>query len=79
MAKNHLLTTPISQLYFSHQFEWQCHEMGFYKLEDILILTPAEIMAKPGFTYSWLGELSDFLTKHDLLHLLQPIPGKRFD
>ena len=78
MATINLLTTPISQLYFSHEFEWQCQEMGFVKLEDILVFSPEELIAKPGFTYHWLGELSDFLTKNDLLYLLQPTPGKKF-
>ena len=72
------LTVPISKLFFSHEFEWQCQEMGFEKLEDILLLQPEDLMAKPGFNYRWLGELSDFLTKNDLIHLLQPTPGRKF-
>ena len=78
MADLNLIQTPISKLYFSHQFEWQCQSMGFATLEEILVLSPEELLVRPGFTYHFLGELSDFLNKHQLLHLLQSTPGRSF-
>jgi hypothetical protein len=78
MAELNLLQTPINKLFLGHQFEWQCRVMGFATLEAILLLSPEELVARPGFTYHWLGELSALLSKHQLLHLLQSTPGKSF-
>jgi hypothetical protein len=58
------------------EFITQCHEMGFKNIQDILRLTPEELITKNGFSYHWLGELVSLLKKNQLLHLLQSIPGR---
>jgi hypothetical protein len=50
--------------------------MGYHTLQDILAEKPGVIFTQEGFDYNWLGELSKFLSKHQLLYLLQPLPGK---
>jgi len=74
-----VLQMPIKTLGFSRKFELQCDQMGFTTLEDILVLNPEELLKRSGFSFEWLGELSNFLNKHQLLHLLQPVPGRNFD
>jgi len=76
MPNSALPTDPIAMLPFSAAFKRQCGLMGFGQLEDILMLSPAELISRPGFDYHWLGELSDFLSQRGLGHLLQPIPGR---
>lgn len=76
MKNTDLLQVSVTQLGFTPGFLAQCEKMGFGKLEDILILGPAELIAVPGFTYHWMGELSAFLEEKGLLHLLQTTPGK---
>lgn len=71
-----LLKIHIDQLAFSPDFRAQSAAMGFMRLEDVLLLTPQELIKIPGFSYHWLSELSDFLQERELLHLLQTTPGK---
>jgi hypothetical protein len=79
MTQTELLREPIDLLNFSRTFVKQCYLMGFKNLEAILCCPPAELVGQPGFNYSWLAELTDFLIQQGLLHLLQSIPGKSYD
>lgn len=74
-----ILNRRISGPEFSFGFCERCRVMGYGTLAEIIATPPAEIMAKKGFTYDWLAELSEFLDKNGLLYLLQPIPGRRYD
>ena len=76
MAPDQLLHEPIEALGFSPAFCARARQMGFSRLEDILLQEPKEIMADRDFSYAWLAELAGFLKERGLLHLLQPIPGK---
>lgn len=51
--------------------------MGFTNIGEIIDTGLTVIVKKNGFTYHWLGELSDFLNAEGLLYLLQPIPGNK--
>lgn len=57
-------------------FNLQARQMGFSCLEDILMLPPAELFERTGFTYLWLEKLTAILIEKELLHLLQATPGK---
>jgi hypothetical protein len=52
--------------------------MGFSTIADKLKLAPMDLVSKTGFSYTWLGERSEFLQKQQLLHLLKPAPGKSY-
>ncbi|NMN37577.1 hypothetical protein FHT22_002608 [Pedobacter sp. SG918] len=71
MEKEELLQTPINRLGFSTEFCKACNSMHFSTLKDITSLLPERLINKEGFSYSWLGELSAYLDKRGLLHLLQ--------
>jgi hypothetical protein len=58
---------------FTEGFRRQAKQMGLLKLQDVLSLSPAELINKPFFTYHWLSELCAFLVKHESLEVLQPI------
>jgi hypothetical protein len=79
MEERQLLAEPFGKLGFSPEFCMQAKTMGFDVLEDILVLKPEELLLRPGFSFGWLGELTAFLTRRGLLHLLQPIPGRSGD
>jgi len=70
-----LVTCPLDQLGLSHDFEKKSREMGFRTLADILALPAQELRDREGFSYRWLEELVSVLTSHNMLHLLQPLPG----
>lgn len=71
MEKEELLQTPIDKLGFSTEFCKASSLMHFSTLKDITSLLPQELINKEGFSYNWLGELSAYLDKKGLLHLLQ--------
>ena len=68
--------TKLCLLGLSDDFCADSKRMGFDVLADVLALTPQELLNCDGFTYRWLGELITFLQERQLLHLLQPVPGK---
>ena len=74
-----IINQPIENLDLSKGFCNQSELMGFKTLNDIISLTPKEILSKTEFTYHWLEQLTQFLKENQLLHLLQPIPGKKYD
>lgn len=74
-----LLKEPIAEIGLSPEFCRQAKEMGFDTIGDVIQLTPDEIRGKRNFSYSWLGELSEYLNSKGLLYLLQPIPGRKYD
>jgi hypothetical protein len=76
MSDQSILTQQISLLNFSNDFILRCSQMGFQTLQEILNVSPSELVSNEHFSYGWLGELSANLNKHGLLQLLQPLPGK---
>ncbi|WEA00721.1 hypothetical protein [Mucilaginibacter sp. SJ] len=75
-AKNTaILKTFISELEFSNEFILQSSAMGFETIEEITDISPELLINWKGFDYNWLGELIRFLSKHQLLEVLQPLPG----
>ena len=71
MEKEELLHIPIDRLGFSAEFCKACISMHFSTLKDVTSVLPERLIKKEGFSYSWLGELSAYLDKKGLLHLLQ--------
>ncbi|QDW24338.1 hypothetical protein FFJ24_005665 [Pedobacter sp. KBS0701] len=71
MEIDELLHTPINRLGFSTGFCKICASMNFTTLLDVTSISPEELINKEGFNYTWLGELSGYLDKKGLLHLLQ--------
>jgi hypothetical protein len=71
MEQEELLQTPIDRLGFSTEFCNACNSMQFSTLKDITSIGPERLIKKEGFSYNWLGELSAYLDKRGLLHLLQ--------
>jgi hypothetical protein len=71
-----LIFKPLHSLGFSDKFMAASKEMEFEKINDILAVAPMELVEKKGFNYNWLGELVTYLSKHGLVYLLQPLPGK---
>jgi hypothetical protein len=76
MESHLILEQPVASLGFQEKFCVQCLGMGFHTISDVIATPPEQIVLKKEFSFSWLGELSEFLNKHSLLHLLQPVPGK---
>lgn len=70
-----LLCRPIVHLDFSSDFKARSRELGFDTLEAIVRMPPVELISMEGFSYTWLGELTGFMQKNKLLHLMQPMPG----
>lgn len=70
-----ILKTPITELEFSDQFILQSEAMGFKTIAEMTDILPEELLKRKGFDYNWLGELVRFLSKHQLLEILQPLPG----
>jgi hypothetical protein len=62
-----------------HNFDsWFCEQaehMGFSCLRDILAAETSLLIQQEYFTYTWLAELTRFLSRRKLIYLLQPIPG----
>jgi hypothetical protein len=79
MESHACLDQPITDLGFTEEFCASSKKMGFQTIKEIIVLSPENIISRKGFSYTWLGELSEFLDKRRLLHLLQPIPGKSYD
>ncbi|SDC66419.1 hypothetical protein SAMN04488024_102657 [Pedobacter soli] len=71
MEKEDILDIPIEKLGFSSNFRRACDTMNVSTLNDITSVLPEQLINKKGFSYSWLGELSAYLDKKGLLHLLQ--------
>jgi len=71
MEQEELLQTPIDRLGFSTEFCKACNLMHFSTLTEITSIKPERLIKKEGFSYNWLGELSAYLDKRGLLHLLQ--------
>jgi hypothetical protein len=76
MNEKQALEISIEEMNLGEAFCETSRKMGFKKLKDILFILPEELIAKSGFTYTWLGELSVYLDKNGLLYLLQPLPGR---
>lgn len=73
-----IINQPIRELELSQDFIKKSVKMGFQTIRDIMDTKPEDLFNKDGFSYTWLGELSKFLIKHQILHLLQPAGGKRY-
>ncbi|MDN5288972.1 MAG: hypothetical protein JWR38_5246 [Mucilaginibacter sp.] len=78
MEAKEILRNPIQILDFSEQFKMQSRLMGYQTLQDIVDTVPEDLFNKDNFTYTWLGELSKFLIKHQILYLLQPAGGRKY-
>ena len=78
MNEHLTLNKPLIELGFSKRFMRESELMGFKTIKEILAVEPETLITKTGFSYHWLGELVSLLSKHKLLHLLQPIPGKNY-
>jgi hypothetical protein len=76
MDKLNIIDRPLGELGLSAGFLERCRQMGFTSLRQIITCGAKGLMERPGFNYHWLSELTAFLTQHQLLHLIQPQPGK---
>jgi hypothetical protein len=73
---SNLLEQSFDECSFSEEFKKCCRRMGYHTLNDIIGESPEHLFNKPDFNYNWLGELVEFLSKHQLLYLFQPLPGR---
>lgn len=76
MNERAVLQLPLGELCGDDRFLLGCATMGFCCLEEILVLSPAELTGRAGFSYDWLGRLVKLLETRGLLHLLQSTPGR---
>jgi hypothetical protein len=76
MDSEEKINKSFAELGFSRDFCEQSERMGFNSIRDVITITPGEIVEKGDFSYSWLAELSDYLSSKGLFNLLQPIPGR---
>ena len=74
MDQQQLLKMPLNELDFSEDFLETCALMRMETLGELL-KDKSGLVQKEHFSYLWLEELVSFLGKHNLLHLLQPLPG----
>jgi hypothetical protein len=79
MDMNKLINIPVQELGLSEEFSKNADSMGYRTIQEIIDARPEELSANKDFSYTWLGELSEFMMKHDILHLLQPATGKSYD
>ncbi|MEZ2338817.1 hypothetical protein AB6735_24415 [Mucilaginibacter sp. RCC_168] len=70
-----ILAEKIGMMAFSKEFKESSAKMGYATLRQIVSEDPAILQKKDGFNYIWLGELLEFLTENNLLHLLQSTQG----
>lgn len=75
-AATELMTLPFRDWIWNEDFVRACDQMQCDCLEDVLRCSPQQLVALPGFSYAWLGELTGLLEAKGLLHLLQAKPGK---
>ena len=73
-----LLNQPIRELGLSDEFSKKSGKMGYRTIQDVIDARPEDLFSKDDFSYTWLGELTKFLIKHQILHLLQPAGGRKF-
>lgn len=66
-----VLQQPIKKLPFSETFILRCKLMEFSTLEGIIATKEKKLMAHKEFNYIWFNELLDYLSKYDLLYLLE--------
>lgn len=78
MDINRLINQPITELGLSEDFTEKSGKMGYHTIQEIIDTRPEDLFHKNDFSYTWLGELSKFLIKHEILHLLQPAGGKKY-
>lgn len=70
-----ILAQKIGTDSFSASFTEQSRLMGFQTVADILKQRPDVLLHHREFSYTWLAELSSFLSAKGLLHLLQSTAG----
>jgi hypothetical protein len=75
MEDQSVIDQQIDCLGLSSEFVNTSRLMNFDRISEILKISPMELIGREGFNYNWLGELVKFLSKHQLTHLLQPMPG----
>ena len=73
-----LLAEKIENLELSDQFKRQCQKMDLKTIGEITATEPEALVRLPGFSYTWLSELSAFLLSNNKLQLLQPPAGKNY-
>jgi hypothetical protein len=73
-----LINQPIRELGLSEEFSERSGKMGYQNIQAIIDARPEDLFNKDDFSYTWLGELSKFLIKHQILHLLQPAGGRKY-
>jgi hypothetical protein len=76
MNNAELLNLPIQKLEFSTEFKEATMIMKLHTISEIVDILPEELFNRKGFSYTWLGELTEFLRRHNMLYLLQPAGGR---
>ncbi len=76
MDAQELVNEEIGQLGLSNKFVEDSHAMQFHTIGDILRAGSQALVKREGFNYDWLAELTEFLEAHQMLQLLQPLPGR---
>jgi DNA-directed RNA polymerase alpha subunit len=60
---------PISELNLTDSFKQMAKNQNLHTLNDLLQLTPSQILSIPGLTFEHLKEYRAFLSDHCLEHL----------
>ncbi|MEH3112559.1 hypothetical protein [Pedobacter terrae] len=66
-----VLSTSFRELGFNSAFCELSERMGFRTLKDVCSISPQKLINKKEFTYTWLGQLADYMDKKGILYLLQ--------
>ncbi|WP_028298209.1 hypothetical protein [Olivibacter sitiensis] len=64
------LHAPIETLGFSQGFVKQCRKRHYRHLQDIVDKGRERLLADPDIDLPWFSELTEYLSEHFLLHLL---------
>lgn len=73
MEVDKILSSSFKELGFDDAFCKLCERMDFRTLKDICSISPQELINKKEFTYTWLGQLAEYMDKKGILHLLQKL------
>ncbi|MFC3563242.1 hypothetical protein [Pedobacter jamesrossensis] len=65
-----VLFTSFRELGFDSAFCKLSVRMDFRTLKDVCSISPQELINKKEFTYTWLGQLADYMDNKGILHLL---------
>jgi hypothetical protein len=70
MHREDILHVRLDRPPFSAHFRRQSGEMGLHTIGDVVMLKPESLRILPGFNYTWLAELGNYLVAQESSELL---------